>query len=49
MPDSHATYVEHIDAQWQYGYERGLEAFGQPGKNQQSHMRNANKYNRVDH
>ncbi|PWF44372.1 patatin-like phospholipase family protein [Massilia glaciei] len=47
MPGSHATYVEHIDAQWQYGYARGIEAFGQPGSNQQSHMRNANKYNRV--
>jgi predicted acylesterase/phospholipase RssA len=48
MPADHATYVEHIDAQWRYGYERGMEAFGQASSNAQAHMRNANKHNRVD-
>jgi predicted acylesterase/phospholipase RssA len=26
MPADHASYVRHMDAQWEYGYQRGLEA-----------------------
>jgi predicted acylesterase/phospholipase RssA len=47
MPARHETYQEHVEAQWQYGYQRGLEAFGQPGPNYKRHMRHATRHNRV--
>ena len=46
MPARHETYLEHVEAQWQYGYQRGLEAFGQPGPNYKRHMRHATRHNR---
>ena len=47
MPARHETYLEHVEAQWQYGYQRGLEAFGQPGPNYKQHMRHATRHNKA--
>ena len=46
MPARYETYVEHVEAQWQYGYQRGLEAFGKPHANYKQHMRYATRHNK---
>lgn len=46
MPASLAAYQVHVDALWQYGYQRGIEAFTHPQANFKQHMRYANKLNR---
>jgi predicted acylesterase/phospholipase RssA len=46
MPARQEAYQEHVEAQWQYGYQRGLEAFGKPGPNYKKHMRYATKHNK---
>lgn len=46
MPVRYETYVEHVEAQWQYGYQRGLEAFGKPRANYKQHMRYATRHNK---
>lgn len=30
MPRDYATFVQHMNDQWQYGYERGMEAYTRP-------------------
>ena len=34
MPDDHATFARHMQDQWQYGYERGMEACARPPREQ---------------
>ena len=46
MPARYETYLAHVEEQWQYGYQRGLEAFAKPEANHKQHMRNATRHNR---
>jgi hypothetical protein len=47
MPGDYANYVTDVSAQWQYGYERAMEALAMAADgDRQRHMRNANKHNR---
>lgn len=46
MPESYETYVQYMDAQWQYGYARGLEACSQPAPRTESAMRRVDRYNK---
>lgn len=46
MPARYETYREDVEAQWQYGYQRGLEAFSNPSPNYKLHMRHATRHNR---
>jgi hypothetical protein len=45
MPSGYATYVEHVEAQWQYGYQRGMEAFSRRAANDKQHMRHVTRHN----
>jgi predicted acylesterase/phospholipase RssA len=45
-PVSHAVFAQHMQAQWDYGYQRGLEAFARTPRGAQTGMRNVNRYNR---
>ncbi len=45
-PVSHAVFAQHMQAQWDYGYQRGLEAFARTPRGTQTGMRNVNRYNR---
>ena len=36
-----------MQAQWDYGYHRGLEAFARTPRGSQMGMRNVNRYNRA--
>ncbi len=48
LPDSHATYVSDMAAQWQYGYQRAQEALKKSARaSNKSHIRNVNRYNRA--
>lgn len=47
VPDSHAAYVRQIDAQWEYGYRRALEAFSLTEANDKRHMRHITKHNQA--
>ena len=47
LPTDHATYVRYMDAQWQYGYQRGLEALQRPAPGAAAGMRNVDRYNRA--
>lgn len=42
MPPSLAQYAKDVEAQWQYGYQRGIEAYVKPGLR----LRHATKFNR---
>ena len=42
MPATLAEYVKDVDAQWQYGYQRGMEAYASPGLR----LRHATRFNR---
>jgi len=42
MPPSLAEYALDIDKQWQYGYQRGIEAYASPGLR----LRHATRFNR---
>lgn len=46
MPTHYEIYQEHIETQWQYGYQRGLEAFTRSNVNYKQHMRNITRHNR---
>ncbi|WP_233212606.1 patatin-like phospholipase family protein [Collimonas sp. PA-H2] len=46
MPARYETYLEDVEAQWQYGYQRGMEAFANPSANYQQHMRHATRHNK---
>lgn len=46
MPARYETYLDHVEDQWQYGYQRGLEAFAKPGANHKQHMRHATRHNK---
>lgn len=46
MPDSYETYVQYMDAQWKYGYARGLEACSQQTVRDESAMRRVDRYNK---
>ncbi|MDR7307459.1 patatin-like phospholipase family protein [Rhodoferax saidenbachensis] len=45
-PVSHAVFAQHMQDQWDYGYQRGLEAFARVPRGTQTGMRNVNRYNR---
>ena len=45
-PVSHAVFAQHMQAQWDYGYQRGLEAFARTPRGTQIGMRKVNRYNR---
>nr|WP_315235730.1 patatin-like phospholipase family protein [uncultured Albidiferax sp.] len=47
VPASYATYVQYMDAQWQYGYQRGMEALRRRQPNDISAMRNPDRYNQA--
>ncbi|MBC3918956.1 patatin-like phospholipase family protein [Undibacterium sp. CY18W] len=46
IPKDYATYVAYMDAQWQYGYTRGMEAFTRQTAYDEAHIRNSDKYSR---
>lgn len=48
LPSNHDAYVEQVEAQWQYGYQRAREAFARPVPNDKTHMRHVTKHNRAD-
>lgn len=48
LPDSHATYAEYVEAQWQYGYQRGMEALQRPVPSDKTGMRQVNRYNQAE-
>jgi hypothetical protein len=48
IPDSYATYVQYMEAQWQYGYQRGMEALQRPCPSDNTAMRQVNRYNRAE-
>ena len=45
LPSSYETYVQQVDRQWQYGYQRGMEAFARPAPNHKEPMRNTTRHN----
>jgi predicted acylesterase/phospholipase RssA len=45
MPPSYETFVQHMDDQWQYGYDRANEALGRPAR-QQPPVRRANRHSK---
>ena len=45
-PSSHAIYMQHIQDQWDYGYQRGREALQRKSSGDMSGMRRVNRYNR---
>jgi predicted acylesterase/phospholipase RssA len=48
MPADHAAFVGHMDAQWQYGYQRGIEACARrAGAAGTAPMRKATRYNKA--
>lgn len=44
-PANYDEYVRQIDAQWEYGYRRALEAFSHTETNDKRHMRYITKHN----
>ncbi len=46
QPSDYAGYVQAMDAQWQYGYQRGQEALQRPDLGDTAGMRNVDRYNR---
>ena len=42
MPSTYDEYGRDVEAQWQYGYQRGLEAYANPGLR----LRHATRFNR---
>lgn len=42
MPSSLEEYAKDVEAQWQYGYQRGIEAYASPGLR----LRHATRFNR---
>jgi len=42
MPSSLEEYTKDVEAQWQYGYQRGIEAYASPGLR----LRHATRFNR---
>jgi hypothetical protein len=45
MPDNYETYVQYMDAQWQYGYLRGLEAFDRAASRNEITYRQVGRHN----
>ncbi|WP_110257389.1 patatin-like phospholipase family protein [Undibacterium pigrum] len=46
MPKNYATYVAYMEAQWQYGYARGMEAFTREAAYDETMIRSSDKYSR---
>lgn len=46
MPATYATYVSYMEAQWQYGYERGMEAFTRQAAFDEALIRNRDRHSR---
>ncbi|WP_294771857.1 patatin-like phospholipase family protein [uncultured Rhodoferax sp.] len=44
-PASHAEFAQHMQDQWDYGYQRAMEAFTRRPRGAQTGMRNSNRYN----
>ncbi len=45
-PESHAIYLQHMQDQWDYGYQRGCEALERKNPGDTSGMRRVNRHNR---
>jgi hypothetical protein len=45
VPSTYAEYVERVEAEWNYGKERGSEAILMTEKNDKAHIRNLSKSN----
>ncbi len=45
-PPSYASFVQHMEDHWNYGYARGREAFARDTPSSQEGMRLVNRYNR---
>lgn len=48
VPSTHAKYVAQIEAQWEYGYQRGLEACEKGQPNCKKPMRHVTKHNKAE-
>lgn len=46
-PERYEDYVQHIDAQWHYGYQRGMQAFASTPPDSRHGMRCVNRYNQA--
>ena len=47
-PPSHAVYIQYMQDQWDYGYQRGLEALQRKNPGDTAGMRKVNKYNQPE-
>ena len=47
-PPSHAVYIQYMQDQWDYGYQRGLEALQRKDPGSTADMRKVNRYNRPE-
>lgn len=45
-PASHAVFAQHMQAQWDYGHQRALEALTRRPRGAQTGLRKVNRYNR---
>lgn len=46
MPGKYDTFVRHMDDQWQYGYQRGIEACNRTAPYDESSMRRVGRHNK---
>jgi hypothetical protein len=46
-PTSYARYLEEVDAQWQYGYQRAAEAYELAAQGRRPPMRRATRHNKA--
>lgn len=46
MPETYEAYVQVMDAQWQYGYERGMEAFQRQQPYEEKLIRSVDRYSK---
>ncbi|HEV7816588.1 MAG TPA: patatin-like phospholipase family protein [Janthinobacterium sp.] len=47
MPADHATFVRHMEAQWEYGFQRGMEACARQAGQPLPAMRNASRHSKA--
>lgn len=47
-PVDHATYVRHVEDQWNYGYQRGMEVCSKRQSGDKLTMRRVDHYNRAE-
>lgn len=46
IPPTYETFVSYMEAQWQYGYTRGMEAFTRQSAYSETMIRSSDKYSR---